>query len=150
MGENYEGEFGAGTHIVKIYYMNLDTLGPTAVGKCYQINNHIHIVVSNWLGINILAHEFGHAFYYSNPYLNGNDPISRAPHNTDPNNLMYPSSELKKEKNIEQAQREAVQNSYLVNATVAAQLQYYMFPNRSIDIDIGENGKLKCEASRIM
>jgi hypothetical protein len=90
---------GKGSGIIGLYYGGIPQIGR---GPSYKIlsaeNKYNAIFIANQPeGQYILAHEIGHAFFYTHPVLEGNDPETlgrgQTPdaHHPDPDNLMFSS-----------------------------------------------------------
>lgn len=121
--------------ILHIFYFNVTKLGnSTAIGRTYFYNNHLYIVlpISSVAGQNAFSHELGHALYYSNPDLNGNDPVTGTPHHDVEGNLMHARIASTGILDLEQEQLDAVNNSYLVNPDVSLSLT--LTNNTSVDL----------------
>ncbi|WP_063568274.1 hypothetical protein [Paenibacillus sp. O199] len=104
--------------LLHVFYFNITKIGNSeAIGRTYFYNNHLYIVltIKDYAGLNAFSHELGHALYFSNPKLMGNDPVTGTKHHNKDGNLMYPSISLTELLQLEQQQLNAVNNSYLVN-----------------------------------
>ncbi|WP_342553238.1 hypothetical protein [Paenibacillus sp. FSL R7-0652] len=120
--------------LLHVFYFNITKIGDSSTGRTYFYNNHLYIVLTtkDHAGINLFSHELGHALYFSNPELKGNDPVTGKSHHNIEGNLMYPSVDLNKVLQLEQKQLDAVNNSYLVKPDT---LSAFPLTNANTDIE---------------
>lgn len=105
---------------VHVFYLNIEQIGesPTSpIGRTILYQEQVFIIMTKKATDHTFPHEFGHALYFTNNRLNGNDPISNKLHNDDPNNLMY-EQDSTGTMILEQKQLDAKEYSYLTNPHV--------------------------------
>ncbi|WP_144499721.1 hypothetical protein [Bacillus sp. FDAARGOS_235] len=97
-----------------VFYLNIGYIDSKVIGKFFLYQEHAFIIMTTKAKKSTFPHEFGHALYYTNNRLDGNDPISHKPHNEDPDNLMY-SKGRDERMVLEPEQLKAKEYSYLTN-----------------------------------